>query len=290
MTYPTFKEHLVLLEARQKSGVKYTEKQVKGALDKVTATLSGTNSATMTKLARRYARLEASMKKMKEEHEALNARLKGDVQDYFDAEDVVLTRVVETAQFTLTMAKEVQKAEGTTEVDYKSIIAALSVLIPDELQSKVEMITEKYTKIVPPKAPIKRLSVSKEVNEEILEEGLLERAKAFLKSIMSWASRFDNKLAKLKRMAGVSINEATAQELKARFKGFEYKVWFDDRAGSSGSASYASRNPYVVYQGGDPGDDMSHVQINRYPTKKEADAEAKRLNDEDHRNGVTKNK
>jgi hypothetical protein len=36
-----------------------------------------------------------------------------------------------------------------------------------------------------------------------LIEGLLERAKAFLKSIMSWANRFDGKLAKIKRMAGM---------------------------------------------------------------------------------------
>lgn len=202
MNYPTFKEHLTLLEARSKSGVKYTEKQVKGALDKVTAVLSGTESASMTKLAKRYARLEASMKAMKEKHDELNQRLKDDVQGYFDAEDIVLTRVVETAQFTLTLAKEIQK-EGTTttEVDYKSIIAALTVLIPDELQSKVDMITEKYTQTIttPAKAPIKRLSVSKEV----VKEGLLERAMSFFKSIMSWASRFDSKLDRLKKQAGM---------------------------------------------------------------------------------------
>jgi len=207
MNYPTFKEHLVLLEAR-KDSAKYTEKQVKGALDRVTAKLSGTESASMTKLARRYARLDASIKKMKEEHDALNTRLKGDIQDYFNAEDVVLTRVVETAQFTLTMAKEVQKGEPTKQIDYEKVIAALSALIPDELQSRVDMITEKYTTIVPPKPPIKRLTVSKEVNEEVLEEGIIERAKAFFKSIMSWATRFDSKLDKIKKMAGM-VNEAT---------------------------------------------------------------------------------
>lgn len=208
MNYPTFKEHLTLLEARRDTA-KYTEKQAKGVLDKVTAVLSGTESASMTKLARRYARLEASMKKMKEEHEALNTRLKDDVQGYFAAEDLVLTRVVETAQFTLTMAKEIQKPGGTASVDYEKIIAALSALIPDELQARVEMITEKYTTIVPNKPPIKRLSVSKEVVKEgVLAEGLLEKAKAFLKSITSWATRFDGKLAKLKKQAGM-VTEST---------------------------------------------------------------------------------
>uniref|UniRef100_UPI00388ED10F hypothetical protein n=1 Tax=Acinetobacter sp. TaxID=472 RepID=UPI00388ED10F len=75
----------LLVEARQK-GVTYTEKKAKGAIDKVTATLSGSQSASMTKLAKRYARLEASMKAMKEKHEELNTRLKGEVQDLFEAE------------------------------------------------------------------------------------------------------------------------------------------------------------------------------------------------------------
>lgn len=202
MDFPTFKEHIIILEIRQ-PGVKYTEKQVKNVLDKVTATLKGTDAANMTKLAKRYARLEVSMKAMKEKHEELNSRLKGDVQNLFDVEDVVLTRVVETAQFTLTMVKEVQKSEGSTEIDYNSIIIALSALIPDELQSRIDTITEKYTKIIPPKPPVKRLSVSKEVVSEGFMDTLKNKAAAFLKSIMSWATRYDTKLEALKRKAGI---------------------------------------------------------------------------------------
>ena len=198
MIHLTFKEHLTLLEARSENAT-YTEKQVKNVLDKVTATLSGNESGVMTKLAKRYARLEASMKAMKIKHEELNARLKGDVQGYFDAEDVVLTRVVETAQFTLTMAKEIKKTTPTTSVDYAAIAEALAELIPDELQSKIDEITAKYTSTIPPKDPVSKLSVSK----EIVKEGILERAAAFFKSILSWASRFDNKLDKLKRKAGL---------------------------------------------------------------------------------------
>lgn len=201
MKHLSFKEHLSLFEAR-KSGLKYTEKQVKGAIDRVTVALSGTESANMTKLAKRYARLEVSLKAMKEKHDELNIRLKGDVQELFDAEDVVLTRVVETAQFTLTMAKEVQK-DPTQEVDYTSIIAALSALIPSELQSRVDEITAKYTKIVPPKAPIKRLSVSKEVVKEGVLGDLTNFIKSFVKSIHSWATRYDAKLEALKRKAGL---------------------------------------------------------------------------------------
>lgn len=198
MKHLTFKEHLYLTEARQPS-VKYAEKQVKGALDRVTATLKGSEAASMTKLARRYARLEASMAAMKEKHTELNARLKGEVADLFEAEDVVLTRVVETSQFTLTLAKEIQKTEGSKEVDYASIVAALSALISDELQPKVEAIIEKYTKTIPPKPPVKKLSVSKEITNEGLIETLKRVAAGFLKSIRSWAARYDDKLQKLER-------------------------------------------------------------------------------------------
>ena len=200
MDFPTFKEHLILTEARQ-PGVKYSEKQVKNVLDKVTATLKGTDAANMTKLAKRYARLEASMKAMKEKHDELNKRLKGDFENLFDAEDVVLTRVVETAQFTLMMTKEIQKTEPSKEVDYNSIIAALSALIPNELQDRVEMITEKYTKLIPPKPPVKKLTVSKEVVSEGIIDSIVKRAKAFLKSMLLWGHRYDKKLGSLKQQA-----------------------------------------------------------------------------------------
>jgi hypothetical protein len=206
MKHITFKEHLFLSEARQ-PGVKYTEKKVKDTLDRVTATLKGADAANMTKLAKRYARLEVSLKAMKEKHDELNSRLKEDVGGLFDAEDVVLTRVVETAQFTLTLAKEVQKAEGSTEVDYKSIIAALSVLIPNELQAKVDEITAKYTKVIPPKAPTKRLSVSKEVVSEGIMDNLMKLkdwAAGLLKQMTSWATRYDSCLESLKRKAGLA--------------------------------------------------------------------------------------
>ena len=203
----TFKDHLALMEARG-GGRKYTEKQVKNVLDRVTVTLAGSEAGNMTKLARRFARLDASLKALKEQHDTLNARLKDDIQEMFNAEDTVLTRVVETAQFTLTMAKEIPKTEGSKEVDYASIIAALSALVSDELQPRIDGIIEKYTKIIPPKAPVKRLSVSKDLVKEGVLGNLTNMIKSFVKSIMSWATRYDAKLESLKRKAGKSMKVA----------------------------------------------------------------------------------
>lgn len=194
----TFREHLILTEARSLDRV-YTEKKVKGLVDRVTVTLSGTEAGVMTKLAKRYARLEASMKAMKEKHDELNQRLKGDVGDLFDAEDAVLTRVAETAQFTLTMNKEIKKAD-TQSIDYAAIVTALSALIDDSLQPAVDKIITKFTTTVPAKEPTKTLKVSKEV----MSEGIISGIKGFIKSIMSWASGYDKKLAKLKAQLGAA--------------------------------------------------------------------------------------
>lgn len=202
----TFKENLALLEARRRD-IPYTEKEAKGAVDKVTATLSGTEAANMTKLARRFARLDASLNALKEQREVLNAKLKEDVQGMFDAEDVVLTRVVETSQFTLTLAKEIKKDKGTTTMDYEAIIAALSALIDDELQPKVAKIIKKYTEIVPPKDPVRKLIVSKEVVKEgIMDtiEKIKNWAAGLLKEMTSWATRYDSKLNNLKKKAGLT--------------------------------------------------------------------------------------
>lgn len=205
----TFKENLALLEARRRD-IPYTEKEAKGAVDKVTATLSGTEAANMTKLARRFARLDASLNALKEQREVLNAKLKEDVQGMFDAEDVVLTRVVETSQFTLTLAKELKKTGPDTKtVDYESIIAALSALIDDELQPKVAKIIKKYTEVTPGKesVPVRKLIVSKEVVKEgIMDtiEKIKNWAAGLLKEMTSWATRYDSKLNNLKKKAGLT--------------------------------------------------------------------------------------
>jgi hypothetical protein len=196
----TFKEHLFLSESRR-SDLTYTEKQVKGNLDRVSTALAGHEAGNMTKLAKRYARLEVSLKNLAEKREALNERLKEDVGNLFDAEDAVLTRVVSTAQFTVTLAKEIKKTTPTKSVDYESIVKALTSLIPEELQSKVDEITQQYTKLIPPKDPVKKVSVSKEITEAFNFSKIKIMISSFVKKITSWASRFDDKLDYLKAKA-----------------------------------------------------------------------------------------
>ena len=209
MSKTTFRESMILAEARNPA-ITYKEKVVKNKIDRVTAELSGSDSAVMTKLAGRYDRLEKAIKKMGEKRNELNEQLKERVTDLFDAEDVVLTRVVETASFTLTLSKLVKSAEQEPKVvvNYQKIAEELAKLIPDELQAKVDEIVKMYTEIsiAADKAPA--LRVKSKVDESLVAEGVLDMIKGmaakvakWVKSMASWAVGYDRKLDALKRQA-----------------------------------------------------------------------------------------
>jgi type I site-specific restriction endonuclease len=195
----TFKEFIS--EAR-KEGVTYNEKSVKGVLERVTAELQGNESATFTRLAKRYERLEVSLERMKKAREEMNGRLKESVQDYFKAEDAVVTRVVQTAQFTLTLAKEVQ-GKPKEVVDHEAIAKALIELIPAELQTKIDEIRKQYTKIQPPSAPVPKLSVKK-IEEGVVDwfTSVLRAARYFFVQTKEWGVEYDKKLSNLKKQLG----------------------------------------------------------------------------------------
>ena len=159
----------------------------------------------MTKLAAKYDRLDKAIKTMGAKRDELNANLKVELEELFNAEDSVLTRIVETASFTIQLAKQADKAPEKTEIDYEKIAAELMTLIPEELTSKVEEIVAAYTKILKqtPKSPA--LTVKAKINEsfESIAGELKTLLKSLVKGIAGWANRFDRKLAKLQQQAGL---------------------------------------------------------------------------------------
>jgi len=208
----TLKESIVLAEARDPN-LKYTAKEAKKVIDKVTVELTSHQSGSMTKLAKEYFQLDKSIKKMESEREKLNAHLKDEVEALFDAEDIIYTRVVETCSFIATLNK-VSKPKPKVEIDYTSIIAELTKMIPEDLRSKVDEITAAYTKITQtePKSPGFRTEPKESLEraEVSLEEGVMDFIKtikkivgSLVKSVAKWAVSYDKKLTKLKLEAGV---------------------------------------------------------------------------------------
>lgn len=201
----TFKETIILAEARNPD-LKYSEKVVRNKIDRVTVELAGNPSGVMSRLTSRYDRLDKAIKTMSVKRNEMNEQIKETVTDLFNAEDIVLTRVVETVSFTLTLSKLVKSAEQNPKivVNYEEIAKELAKLIPEELQAKVEEITKMYTEvsIAADKSPALRI---KNKNDEKLDEGIIDSIRGlankvikWVKRTASWAAKYDKKLSALK--------------------------------------------------------------------------------------------
>ena len=85
-----------MIAGGRKPNLVYTEKKVKKVLDRVTVELTGRQSETCTKLAKKYNEINELEKQLEEMRNSLNTDAKSHVLQYFNAEDEVLTRVIKT--------------------------------------------------------------------------------------------------------------------------------------------------------------------------------------------------
>ena len=212
----------LLVEERNKDW-KYTEKRVKGALNKVILELEGSDSGAMSRLMTRYKRLDRQWKLMEERRNEVNRQVKDVADRIFDAEDALATRVIETVSYSvmLTKATPASEKEATKKVDYESAYAALARLVP-ELEEKAKAILEQYTELVPPKDTPSALKYTPKLEEGVADtiKGWVAKAKAFVKEMFSWGREYDAKLDAFRRkykLKAVSLKEDQAVKTKAFF-------------------------------------------------------------------------
>lgn len=188
-----------LKEARD-PGLTYTEKKVKDILDRVTTELSGKQAENFTKLGKKYYELKAGIEAVEKLQEELNAQIKDKLRDLFNAEDEVLTRVAETAQFTLTLSKKPEATE-TKKTNYDKVIAELLKLQP-ELQKQVDGLIEQFTEVKKndPKPETLRVAMKESAIGNVFQK-LLNKFKSFLNSVKNWGSSYDKKLDRIKSMS-----------------------------------------------------------------------------------------
>jgi hypothetical protein len=194
----------VLFEARRKD-VNYLETKVKGVLTKVTAQLSGIDAANVSRLMTRYKRVEETLEAIQQRRNALNAETKELANDLFDAEEVFVTRVIETAAYTITVTKFTPASEKPKkfEVDYEAAFKELLTLVP-ELEEKGKQILAKYKTAVEQKDSGGALKYTDNREGEKLDEGLIGMAiKSFLRSIFEWSHSYDSKLEAFRRKYGL---------------------------------------------------------------------------------------
>lgn len=190
-----------LFEAR-KPDIEYIEKRNKKAgdvLERVTAQLAGGHAANATKLARRFERLDKTAKLLKERRDEVNLKLKDLGDNLFNEEDALVTRVMETAKFAMTLSasEKAEKKAPKYSVDYEKAFAELAELVPD-LEEAAKKILSRYTALVPQTDTPTKLTVK----PKKLEEGLMATMKSAwtkLKSwFVGWTSSYDKKLADIK--------------------------------------------------------------------------------------------
>ena len=213
----------LLVEERNKDW-KYTEKRVKGALNKVILELEGSDSGAMSRLMTRYKRLDRQWKLMEERRNEVNCQVKDVADRIFDAEDALATRVIETVSYSvmLTKATPASEKEATKKTDYESAFSELAKLVP-ELEAKAKEILEKYTELVPPKDTPSALKYTPKLEEGIADtvRGWVAKAKAFVKEMFSWGREYDAKLDAFRRkykLKAVSLKEEKWEPVEGFFK------------------------------------------------------------------------
>lgn len=185
--HTSFKEFLT--EAR-KAGVNYQEERTKGVVTKVIAQLEGHEAGRLTKLAREYHKLSKALDKISKAKDERNKQLKELIGDTFDPEaDKFYTRVMASAAFTATLAKETHPDDVAEKVEiaYEKLVDGLLKLIADELQPAAEELVEACTRKWKPDPRSPNLTVKP------LDEGIAALA---MSAVAGWWRGIKAKLAK----------------------------------------------------------------------------------------------
>lgn len=189
----------VVLKEERNPNLTYSEKKVKDELDRVIVSLEGKDSEVYTKLGKKYNELKLGIEAVQKLQEDLNVDIKKKMVELFNAEDEVLTRVVDTVQFTLTLSKKPVATE-TVKTDYEKVIAEILKLQP-ELKNQVDKLIEQFTTIKKndPKPETLRVAMKESAVGDFFNK-MKNKLQSFLNSVKIWGTNYDKKLDRLKSM------------------------------------------------------------------------------------------
>jgi hypothetical protein len=189
--------------------LKYTEVLKKGKLDRLIVKLEGVKAGPYSKAAKRMIRLLKLAESSKKKGEEIKDSLRADVEGLFDASDEIVTRVVETASFVITVNRKVAPEDKET-IDHEAIATDLMMLIErelkdrlEELKPEIDSIYKQHTKLVKGNPKAAGIAAKEKVDESLMPS-VVGAIKSFVKFIKSWAKKFDRKLLALKKRAKVA--------------------------------------------------------------------------------------
>ncbi len=180
--------------------VSYKEKKVSGALDRVTAVLSGSKSGVFTKIAKRYKRIDTLLGKLSEEREKLNEQVKEKVADHFnEAELGLLTLVVESVSMTATLSK--RTPSSTVDVEHFDAEAALNELAETlpEIAEQIEFLRKKHTIVSQVSKEAKSPALRVKFNESFEDDKVQEYAELVNRKVGLEVKKISDKLERIKQ-------------------------------------------------------------------------------------------
>ena len=194
---------LDLLTEARRSDLPYTEKKSKGAIDKVTVALSGNESGKFTKLAKRFKELKEKTDELSKATDKLNAEIKEEAIEFFDAADEIYTRIVETCSMTILIGKrQPDSIEKTEKVNYEQIIKDITALVPglkDKIDEIIEANTQVEEKLKVAKAPQLRVDLKEDFSIDAILKFARSIGRKLLSSIKTWGRSYDKKVADLRK-------------------------------------------------------------------------------------------
>jgi uncharacterized spore protein YtfJ len=129
-----------------------------------------------------------------EKQTALNAKIKDEALDLFDAEDEIYTRVVETVSMVITISKKT--VSKTTKTDYEKVLEELVKLVPELTEQVKDLIEANTTTKEVEKSPGLRV----DVNEGLTLKGIKAFARKALAKVKTWGKSYDRKLDNIKKL------------------------------------------------------------------------------------------
>lgn len=201
-TTNTFALLQILNEARR-ADLPYTEKKSKGAIDKVIVSLDGSHSTKFTKLAKKFKELKEATEDLSAKTNALNAEIKDEALDLFDASDEVYTRIIETVSMTLNISKrQPDSIDKVEKINYEKIIADITALVPeltDQINEIIKANTTVEEKVKVAKSPALRVDLKEAASLKELIAFAKRTFKSMLSAIKAWGRSYDKKLSDIEK-------------------------------------------------------------------------------------------
>ena len=179
------------------------------SISRVVAKMTGNPSGSLTRVANNLKSLKDASDKLLKLRAETTADVKDVAEGFFNIEDEIHTRIIETIQFTLTLAKITTTPAGqSSNFDAEGFYTELLELYPD-LGNMFNALREKYTEIIdtPEKRSAAKLLVkhNDDVGPQTHKKNMGESVDVDVDSMYSALRIWDQKFARLKRKLAQSI-------------------------------------------------------------------------------------